>query len=205
MMLISVSCSPAGLRRETGPTAMPAVASDPEVHRLMEQGVDLDERQRQARAIAAVFARRTDPERAQRLASLCYQKTLGTNLMPLDLAEIALAETGSVGFNSAAVSSKGAVGVWQLMPSRAESHGYRPEEMRDDAKCAEAAVRELYSKLDMADGNLVRAKKLYCGVGPEADAYEIKRRRYRREILRELSTPAPVQAAEPRIVLERAS
>lgn len=125
--------------------------------------------------------------------------------MPLDLAEIALAETGSVGFSSAAVSPKGAIGVWQLMPSRAESHGYRPEEMRNDAKCAEAAVRELYSKLDMANGNLVRAKKLYCGVGPEADAYEIKRRRYRREILRELGAPAPVQAEEPRIILEQAS
>ncbi|BDV43806.1 lytic transglycosylase [Geotalea uraniireducens] len=204
-MLIGVSCSPAGLRKEAEPTAQTAVAPDPEVLRLMEQGVELDERQRQARAIAAVFARRTDSERAHRLAYLCYQKTLGTRLMPLDLAEIALAETGSVGFSSAAVSPKGAIGVWQLMPSRAESHGYRPEEMRNDAKCAEAAVRELYSKLDMANGNLVRAKKLYCGVGPEADAYEIKRRRYRREILRELGAPAPVQAEEPRIILEQAS
>ena len=38
-------------------------------------------------------------------------------------------------------------------------------------KCAEAAVRELFTKLSMARGNLERAKKLYCGQGPQADAY----------------------------------
>ncbi|HML78779.1 MULTISPECIES: transglycosylase SLT domain-containing protein [Geobacter] len=204
-MLFSVSCNQSGLRKETGPTAHFAAATDLEVRRLMEQGVEYDERQRQARAIAVVFAKRTTPERAHKLAALCYLKTLGTDLMPLDLAEIALSETGSLGFNAKAVSPKGALGVWQLMPYRAASHGYRPEEMQDDEKCAEAAVRELYSKLDMADGDLVRAKKLYCGVGPEADAYEIKRRRYRREILRELEPALPVRAQELRIEVEQAS
>jgi hypothetical protein len=205
MMLFGVSCNQSGLRREAGPAVRFDAATDLEVRRLMEQGVEYDERQRQARAIAVVFAKRTPPERAHKLAALCYLKTLGTDLMPLDLAEIALSETGSLGFNAKAVSPKGALGVWQLMPYRAVSHGYRPEEMQDDEKCAEAAVRELYSKLDMADGDLVRAKKLYCGVGPEADAYEIKRRRYRRELLRELEPALPVRAQELRIDVGRAS
>lgn len=171
----------------------------------MDQGIELDERQRQARAIAKVFARRTTQERAHWLASLCYLKTLGTDFMPLDLAEIALAETGSIGFNPKAVSSKGALGVWQLMPYRAESHGFTPHEMTDDEKCAEAAVLELATKLDMARGNLSRAKKLYCGVGPEADAYEVKRRRYKKELLRELRTPLRLMAEEPRVILDFAS
>lgn len=205
MMLFGVSCDQTGLRRETSPTVRLDHLSDQEVRRLMEQGVDLDERQSQVRAIATVFSRRTDSERAHKLASLCYLKTLGTDLMPLDLAEIALAETGTIGFESAAVSSKGALGVWQLMPYRAASHGFRPEEMLDDSKCAEAAVRELYSKLEMANGNLVRAKKLYCGVGPEADAYEVKRRKYRREILNELEWAPPTRAESPLAVLVGAS
>ncbi|WP_298269803.1 transglycosylase SLT domain-containing protein [Geobacter sp.] len=205
MMLFCASCNQTGLRREAGHKARLAHLSDQEVRRLMEQGVDLDERQRQARAIATVFSRRTDSDRAQKLAALCYLKTLGTDLMPLDLAEIALAETGSVGFESDAVSPKGALGVWQLMPYRAASHGFRPEEMLDDAKCAEAAVRELYSKLDMANGNLVKAKKLYCGVGPEADAYEVKRRKYRREILNELEWAPPTRAESPLALLVGAS
>jgi hypothetical protein len=39
----------------------------------------------------------------------------------------------------------------------------------------------------MAAGDMVRAKKLYCGVGPDADAYEVKRRQFRKEILEDLS------------------
>ena len=73
------------------------------------------------------------------------------------------------------------------MPHRAKSHGYSPDDMENDEKCAEAAVRELASKMAMARGNLVRAKKLYCGVGPDADAYEVKRRQFRRELLDELA------------------
>jgi hypothetical protein len=152
----------------------------------MEKGINLDERKRQVQAIAAAFARRTEPQRARWLAALCYLKTLGTTFMPLDIAEIALAETGSHGLSGKAVSSKGALGVWQLMPHRAKCHGYSPEEMENDEKCAEAAVRELASKLEMAKGDLVRAKKLYCGVGPQADAYEVKRRQFRKEILEDL-------------------
>lgn len=196
MLLLGVSCNQTGLRRDPVTVVLSESGVDLELRRLMHQGIELDERQRQARAIAAVFARRTSPERAHRLASLCYMKTLGTDFMPLDLAELALAETGSIGFDPKAVSSKGALGVWQLMPYRAESHGFSPHEMTDDEKCAEAAVLELATKLDMARGNLVRAKKLYCGVGPEADAYEIKRRRYQRELLRELGAPPRMRTAK---------
>lgn len=205
MMLVGVSCNQTGLRRDPVTVVLSDSGVDLELRRLMHQGIELDERQRQARAIATVFARRTNPERAHRLASLCYLKTLGTDFMPVDLAELALAETGSLGFDPKAVSPKGAVGVWQLMPYRAESHGFSAHEMADDEKCAEAAVRELATKLDMARGNLVRAKKLYCGVGPEADAYEIKRRRYQRELLRELGAPLQMRAADTHFSFAKAS
>jgi hypothetical protein len=161
-------------------------AIDLEIRRIMEKGIGLEERKSQVPAIEAAFARRTDPQRARYLAALCYLKTLGTRFMPLDIAVIALAETGNFGLSAKAVSPKGAMGVWQLMPRRAMSHGYSPEEMKNDEKCADAAVRELSSKLTMAKGNLARAKKLYCGTGPAADAYAAKTRRYKKEILDEM-------------------
>jgi hypothetical protein len=137
-------------------------------------------------AISAAFARRTTPQRAKWLADICFKKTVGTIFTPLDLAEIALAETGGHRLSSRAVSSKGALGVWQLMPERALSHGYQPSDMKDDEKCADAAVRELKEKLTMAKGNLGRAKRYYCGTGPAAAAYDSIRKRFRAEILREL-------------------
>jgi hypothetical protein len=39
----------------------------------------------------------------------------------------------------------------------------------------------------MAKGNMIKAKKFYCGIGPGADAYEVRRRQFRKEILEELS------------------
>jgi hypothetical protein len=160
---------------------------DQEIRRVMEKGGSLEERRRQIPAIEASFARRTEPHRARNLAALCYLKTLGTPFMPIDMAEIALAETGCYGLAGNKASHKGALGVWQLMPIRAKSHGYSPKDMQNDEHCADAAVRELTAKLAMAKGNLSRAKKLYCGVGREADAYEVKRRQYRKEILDILS------------------
>lgn len=114
--------------------------------------------------------------------------------MPVDLAEIALAETGSLGLPSQAESVRGALGVWQVMPSRAISHGYSPQDMKNDERCAEAAVLELRHKIKIARGNLRRAKKLYCGIGPQANAYEVKRMQFRKEILRELIKYPPLQA-----------
>lgn len=162
--------------------------------RVTATGTNLEERKRQVPAIVAAFSRYTMPERARHLAQLCYMKTLGTLFMPMDLAEIALAETGGHGLSAKAVSVKGAVGVWQLMPFRARSHGFTPDEMRNDEKCAHAAVRELSSKLLLAKGNFTRAKKLYCGVGPDADAYDAKRRQYRKEIMKELVNNEPKKA-----------
>jgi hypothetical protein len=155
---------------------------DREIRRVMEKGRSIDERKRQVPAIYAAFARRTAPQRARRLAALCYTKTLGTPFMPVDLAEIALCETGDFQLSGTAVSSEGARGVWQLMPYRAKSHGYSPEDMKNDEKCAAAAVRELTSKMATAKGNLVKAKRLYCGVGSQAGYYEARRRMYRKEI-----------------------
>lgn len=205
MLLLGVSCDKSHLRQAETRANAGTSEMDKEIRRVLEKGAKLEERQRQVPAIAAAFARHTSPERARWLAALCYLKTLGTPFMPMDIAEIALAETGGHGLSSKAVSSMGALGVWQLMPQRAKSHGYSPEEMENDEKCAEAAVRELGSKLIMAKGDLVKAKKYYCGVGPDADAYEVKRRLFRKVIFEELERMAPRQADERRYRLERAS
>jgi hypothetical protein len=187
MLLLGVSCDKSHMQQAQIESSAGDSELDREIRRVMEKGINLEERQRQVPAIAAAFARRTDPQRARWLAALCYLKTLGTPFMPMDIAEIALAETGGHGLSGKSISQRGALGVWQLMPKRAKSHGYSPEDMEDDEKCAEAAVRELSSKMEMAKGDMVRAKKLYCGVGPEADAYEVKRRQFRKEILEELA------------------
>jgi hypothetical protein len=184
--LCATSCEQTQIR-QAQTTPIPALSDlDKEIRLAVEKGANLEERRRQLPAIIAAFAKRTTPQRARRLGVLCYLKTLNSPLMPMDIAEIALAETGTYGLSSKAVSSQGAMGVWQLMPSRARSHGYDPDDMRNDEKCADAAVRELLTKIKMAKGNLRRAKKLYCGVGPQADAYEVKRIRYRHEIFREM-------------------
>jgi len=193
--LCSTSCDQPQVRH---PQTIALVAEpdlDKDVRRVMEKGIHLEERRRQIPAIVAAFAKRTNIHRARQLGSLCYLKTLGTPFSPLDIAEIALAETGSHGLSGRAVSHRGAMGVWQLMPERARSHGYSPGDMVNDEKCADAAVRELITKMKMARGDLRRAKKLYCGIGPQADAYEIKRMRFRREILWEMMK-YPHQRAE---------
>lgn len=205
MLLMGVSCDKSHVNQAQAPVVSGDTELDREIRKVMEKGINLEERRRQVPAIAAAFARRTDPQRARYLAALCYFKTLGTSFMPMDLAEIALAETGEHRLSARAVSYKGALGVWQLMPSRAKSHGYEPEDMADDEKCATAAVRELSSKMAMANGDLVRAKKLYCGIGPAANAYEVKRRQFRREILDELSKPGTKQAEAKQYKVERPS
>jgi hypothetical protein len=163
-----------------------APASIPAALVALPKEASLDGRKKLMPAIYTAFARRTTPARAKWLAEICYEQTEGTRFTPLDLAEIALAETGSHRLSSRAVSPRGALGVWQLMPERARSHGYSPQDMRDDEKCAAAAVKELKEKLGMAKGNLGRAKRLYCGVGPAAAAYDKVRKRFRAEILREV-------------------
>jgi hypothetical protein len=182
-------CENSPVKKTEPQAAVTAVFESPfdrEIRSLLEKGVPMSERKRQVKAVEAAFTRRTTPERARQLAVLCFTKTLGTPFMPFDLAEIALAETGGHSLSAVAVSSKGALGVWQLMPQRARSHGYTPQDMVNDGKCAEAAVRELFAKLESASGNLERAKKLYCGWGPQADAYMKKVRHVRLEMLAEL-------------------
>jgi hypothetical protein len=173
-LLVLAACENAPVKKtELAPIATVSTESplDREIKGLLEKGISMGDRKRQVTAIESAFARRTTPQRSRQLAALCFTKTLGTPFMPFDLAEIALAETGGHRLSADSVSSKGALGVWQLMPRRAKSHGYSPSDMENDEKCAEAAVRELYTKLTMAQGNLERAKKLYCGQGPQANAY----------------------------------
>jgi hypothetical protein len=188
-LLLLAGCENSPVNKTAPQAAVTAVFDstlDREIRSLLEKGVSMSERKRQVKAVEAAFSRRTTIERARRLAALCFTKTLGTPFKPFDLAEIALAETGGHRLSAVAVSSKGALGVWQLMPQRAKSHGYTPQDMVNDGKCAEAAVRELFSKLESASGNLERAKKLYCGQGPQADAYMKKVRQIRLEMLAEL-------------------
>ena len=185
-MLLLTACENAVIKTaELSPTATVSAETplDREIKAYLEKGISMGERKQQVAAIEAAFARRTTPLRSRQLAALCFTKTLGTPFMPFDLAEIALAETGGNNLSGGAVSNKGALGVWQLMPRRAKSHGYSPADMENDEKCAEAAVRELLTKLKMAQGNLERAKKLYCGQGPQAEAYVKKIRLVRQEML----------------------
>jgi hypothetical protein len=162
-----------------------SLASEPSI--LDNKSISLIQRKKQQAVIESAFSRKTTPERAHQLAEICFNKTAGTVFMPFDLAEIALAETGGHRLSSRAVSTRGARGVWQLMPFRARSHGYSPSDMHDDGKCAEAAICELYTKLEMAQGNLERAKKYYCGQGPQANAYIKKIRTIRQEMMTELN------------------
>jgi len=164
-------------------TVIPESRLDRDIWSHLRKNSALDGRKLQQKAIETAFARYTTPERARHLAAICFTKTLDTPFTPFDLAEIALAETGGHHLKALATSSKGALGVWQLMPERARSHGYTAQDMKNDEKCAEAAVRELFLKLQTASGNLDQAKKLYCGRGAEANAYMKKVRRARRMIL----------------------
>jgi hypothetical protein len=198
-MLILTACENAALKTtELAPTATVSAETplDREIKGFLEKGISMGERKRQVVAIETAFARRTTPLRSRQLAALCFTKTLGTPFMPFDLAEIALAETGGHKLSAEAVSSKGALGVWQLMPRRAKSHGYSPADMENDEKCAEAAVRELLTKLTMAQGNLDRAKKFYCGQGPQADAYLKKIRLVRQEMLNAMGTQTELVAMD---------
>lgn len=183
-MLLLTACENAPFK-PAGFQSASSLATEPSI--LDSSNISLIQRKKQQAVIEAAFSRRTSPERAHKLAVICFEKTAGTVFMPFDLAEIALAETGGHHLSSRATSERGARGVWQLMPVRAKSHGYSPLDMNDDGKCAEAAVCELYSKLEMAQGNLERAKKFYCGQGPQANAYIKKVRVIRQEMLAELS------------------
>jgi hypothetical protein len=183
-LLIIAGCENAPVKKAEMPpaTVSTETALDREIKTYLEKGISMGERKRQVASIEAAFARRTTPQRSRQLAALCFTKTLGTPFMPYDLAEIALAETGGHKLSGGAVSSKGALGVWQLMPRRAKSHGYSAADMGNDEKCAEAAVRELFAKLAIAQGNIEKAKKLYCGQGPQAEAYLKKIRLVRQEM-----------------------
>lgn len=215
-LLLTASCDQSHLQQAQGPVSPGISQSDrallawaegsekpgaktaaatPMVPLALTEEEQRDGRKRLVPAIYAAFARRTTPARAKWLAEICYEQTEGTKFTPLDLAEIALAETGGHKLSSRAVSFKGALGVWQLMPERAASHGYSPQEMWDDEKCADAAVKELHEKLRMAKGNKARAKRLYCGAGPAARAYDKVRKRCRAEILSEMQKDMLMQVA----------
>ncbi len=181
LLLITVNNNQASIIRSPE-AALPRQTRE-ELAKNQQKLKDRAERQKQLPAITSIFARHTSRDRANRLAYLCYETTIDTPFKPIDLAELALAETGGHSLSADAVSSEGALGVWQLMPSRARSHGYKPSDMKKDDKCAAAAVKELKAKLEMSDGNIQKAKRLYCGGGEQARLYELKIRKIRRMIM----------------------
>jgi len=187
LLLIAVTNNQASVNMNPETVAAISVARQELLRQEQEKEKERIERQNQLPAITAIFARHTSRARASRLAYLCYETTIDTPFKPIDLAELALAETGGHSLSSHAVSSEGALGVWQLMPKRAKSHGYEPAEMKRDEKCAAAAVKELQTKLRMADGNLQKAKRLYCGTGPQARHYEQKTQKFRRAIMAKMA------------------
>jgi len=193
LLLIAVTNNQASVNMNPETVAAISVARQELLQQEQEKEKERIERQNQLPAITAIFARHTSRERASRLAYLCYETTLDTPFKPIDLAELALAETGGHSLSSHAVSSEGALGVWQLMPKRAKSHGYDPAEMKRDEKCAAAAVKELQTKLRMADGNLQKAKRLYCGTGPQARHYEQKTQKFRRAIMAKMAITSSVK------------
>ena len=195
LLLVAVTSNQASVAMNPETVAAVSRARHQALLKEQEKEKDRVERQRQLPAITSIFARHTSRERANRLAYLCYETTLDTPFKPIDLAELALAETGGHSLSSHAVSSEGALGVWQLMPNRARSHGYKPSEMKKDEKCAEAAVKELKAKLEMASGDIQKAKRLYCGTGPQAREYEQKTQKFRRAIMAKMGKSSAAGAA----------
>jgi membrane-bound lytic murein transglycosylase D len=65
--------------------------------------------------------------------------------VPIDLAAVISVESGG---NTAALSPKGALGLWQLMPDTARRYGLRVDESRDDRldlfRSTDAAARYLH-------------------------------------------------------------
>jgi membrane-bound lytic murein transglycosylase D len=72
------------------------------------------------------------------------QRDLRLSNLPTDLAYLPMIESG---FTNDAVSPKGAVGLWQLMPETAKEYGLRVDaivdERREPGKATEAAIRHL--------------------------------------------------------------
>jgi hypothetical protein len=59
--------------------------------------------------------------------------------------------------------------------------------------------------LGRAKGDMVKAKKFYCGTGPDADTYEVKRRSFRKEILEFLAKSNPETSQPGRQIVAQAS
>ncbi len=97
--LCIASCDQPQIRKAQPVVVRPESELDKHNRRVTEKEIHLEERRMQIPAIVAAFAKRTDLQRARWLAALCYLKTLDTPFMPMDIAEIALAETGSHGLS----------------------------------------------------------------------------------------------------------
>src|SRR5512138_2641954 len=91
LLLIAVKNNQASID-EDSKDAQPYLSEEAS-RKQREKETDRLERQKQLPAITATFAQRTSRDRAHRLAYLCYETTINTPFKPIDLAEIALAET----------------------------------------------------------------------------------------------------------------
>ena len=75
---------------------------------------------------------------------------------------LALAESGGDPLN---VSSRGAAGLWQLMPSTARAYGITPSERLDVEKSTRAAARYIRHLLDEFHGDLLWTVAAYNAGG----------------------------------------
>ena len=64
-LLLGVSCDKTHVQQAQTPVTAGISELDREIRRVMEKGINLEERQRQVPAIAVAFSRRTDPARAR--------------------------------------------------------------------------------------------------------------------------------------------
>lgn len=135
--------------------------------------------------IARAGYRPIDPREHRDPLTLAGEACAAVGLLPALCRAVARVESGG---NPLARSSKGAIGVLQVMPATAKAFGYDPERLNGSRVLqAEAGARVLRSEFDAARGDLARSLMRYNG-GPRCDHGRCPEAvTYAARVLRELS------------------